>query len=77
MTFNPSYAELLGKEMQMQRMREAKRERLIRQVSGWKPSSAKKLFIIVRSRWSNYWSRVIRKKGNIPISRIPKNSPSL
>jgi len=77
MTFNPNYAELLGRELQRDRMREAERERLIKQVSGWNPGLIGKVLIILQERWSKFWSRVIGRKTYIPISRIPKNSPSL
>jgi hypothetical protein len=77
MTFNANYAELLGRELQRDRMREAERERLIRQVSGWNPGLAGKLLIVLQEHWSKFWSRVSRKKGYIPISQLPKNSPSI
>ena len=76
MTFNPSYAELLGRELQRQRRREADRERLIREAAGWNPSPLSKSLLILRSRWSRFWSRIIRKKVYIPLSPNPKNSLS-
>lgn len=77
MTFNPGYAELLGKELQVQRMREAEKERLIRKATAWNPALPRKISVILRSRWQEYWTgrRMIRRI--IPISRVPKNSPSL
>ncbi len=53
MTFNPGYAELLGKELQRNRMREAEKQRLIRTVTLANPSTAKKVWIIFRSRWQD------------------------
>ncbi len=75
MTFNPDYAELLGAELQRQRMREAQQERLIRQVSKQEPSLIKKIQVILRARWSDLWDRGSHKYP--PISRMPKNSTSL
>ena len=75
MTFNPSYAELLGKELQRDRMREAQRERLIRKSAGWNPGLVGKLLIIMRSYWSRFWNRLFKKMGYIPISSLPKDSP--
>ena len=77
MTFNPGYAELLGKELQMQRMREAEKERLIRKVTAWNPSPSRKISVILRTRWQEYWTRRRKVRQYIPISRVPKKSPSL
>lgn len=77
MTFNPSYAELLGKELQRDRMREAKRERLINQATAWNPSLSRKLSVILRSRWHDFWTSLKKDKKYTPISRLPKSSPSL
>ena len=77
MTFNSNYAELLGRELQRDRMQEAERERLIKQVSGWNPSHAEKTLIILQDRWSRFWSRVTGRKSYIPISQVPKKSPSI
>ena len=74
MTFNPSYAELLGKELQMQRMREAEKERLIRKATAWNPPLPRKISVILRTRWQDV-KRNIRRY--IPTPRVPKNSPSL
>ena len=75
MTINPGYAELLGKELGRQRMREADQERLVRQVSRYQPSLAKKVLVILRSRWSEIWER---DKHRYPsISQLPKNSTNL
>ena len=77
MTFNPGYAELLGKELEMQRMREAEKERLIRKATAWNPPLSRKLKVIIQSQWHDFWASR-RKDGQfIPISHVPKKSPSL
>ena len=75
MTFNPGYAELLGKELGRQRMREAEKERLVREASRHEPSLAKKILVIMRSRWSDFWGGDTHKYP--PISQVPKNSTTL
>ena len=75
MTFNPEYARLFGAELQRTRMREAEEERLARQVSGTGPSLAKKIIVILRARWSDFWDGDSHKYP--PISRLPKNSTTL
>ena len=77
MTFNPSYAELLGKELQMQRMREAEKERLIRKATAWNPSLSRKISVILRTRWQEYWTGRRKAGRYMPISYVPKKSPSL
>jgi hypothetical protein len=77
MTINFYNPQILGRELQRDRMREAEQERLIKQVSGWNPSTTAKLFPIVGSYWKNFWSRVFRKGVYIPLSQLPKNSTSL
>lgn len=77
MTFNPSYAELLGKELQMQRTREAEKERLIRKTTAWNPSFSRKISVILRTRWQKFWNTQRKTNKYIPISHLPKNSPSL
>lgn len=77
MTFNPSYADLLGKELQMQRMREAEKERLIRKATAWNPPLPRKISVILLSRWQELWARRRKIRQYIPISRVPKKSPSL
>jgi len=76
MTFNPGYAELLGKELEMQRMREAEKERLIRKATTWNPLLSRKLYVILRTRWQGYWSGKRKPKRYLPISRLLKNSTS-
>lgn len=75
MTFNPNYAQLLGAELQRQRMREAEHERLIRQASRKEPSLARKILVILRSRWSDLWDG--KAQSYPPISQLPKNSTSI
>jgi hypothetical protein len=77
MTFNPSYAVLLGKELQMQRMREAEKERLIRKATAWNPSFSRKLTVIFRSRWHDYWMGKRKDRQYVPLSHLPKKSHSL
>jgi hypothetical protein len=76
MTINPIYAELLGKELQRDRLREAEKERLINQVIGRNHAGHHwKVFSALSSQGRAFWNRIIRKKGYIPISREPKKSP--
>jgi hypothetical protein len=77
MTFNPSYAELLGKELQRERLREAERERLIKEIAGSNPALRGFLLINLQSRWNEYWSKVSRNKTFVSITKTPKNSPSI
>jgi len=77
MTFNPSYAELLGKELQMQRMREAEKERLIRKATAWNPSLSRKISTILRTRWQSFWTHRGENRRYTPISQLPKKTPSL
>ena len=77
MTFKFNYAELLGRELQRDRMQEAERERLIKRVSGWNPSLAEIILINLEDRWSRFWSRVTGRKSYIPISQVPKKSSSI
>ena len=67
MTFNPGYAELLGKELEMQRMREAEKERLIRKTTAWNPPLSRKLSVILRSRWHDFWADRRKRKLYLPI----------
>jgi hypothetical protein len=76
MTFSPGYAEFIGKELQRDRMREAERERLINQATAWNPPLPKKLSVILRSRWHDFWTS-LKKDKYPPISQVPKSSPSL
>lgn len=75
MTYNLLLSELMGEEFQRQRMQEADKERLIRQVLRQEPSLAKKVFTILRARWSNFWDREIQTIP--PITHMPKNSTTL
>ena len=77
MTFNPSYAELLGKELQMQRMREAEKERLIRKVTAWNPPISRKISVILQTRWEDLWRSRGESKRYHPISQIQKKSTSI
>jgi len=77
MTFNPSYAELLGKELQKERMREAEKERLIRKATAWSPSVTRKIAVILRTRWQEFWAGRRKDRQYLPVSQVPKNSPSL
>lgn len=75
MTFNPEYAQLLGAELQRNRMREAEKERLVRQVSRYEPSLAKKILVILRARWSDLWDGDSHQFP--PVSQLPKKSTTL
>lgn len=77
MTFNPNYAELLGRELQRDRLREASRERLIRSMTPANPSSLTKVWSILRNRGRDL-GRQIFKPGQIyPATRLPEDSHSL
>ena len=76
MTFNPSYAELSGRELQRIRFEEAKRERLINMITLANPSTSKKVFLIFRDRWMNFWKQGSKGKISPPISPVPGSSPS-
>ena len=76
MTFNPGYAELLGKELEMQRMREAENERLIWKTTTWNPPLSRILSVIIRSRWHDLWTGRRKSGQYLPLTHLPKNSPS-
>jgi hypothetical protein len=77
MNTNLFQVEYHGQELRRDRMREAEKWRLVNQGATWNPSALRKLRIILGTRWKNFWSRVFRKKGYIPLSSTPKESPSL
>jgi hypothetical protein len=70
MTFNPGYAESLGKELQRNRMREAERERLIHKATAWNPPLSHKIYVILRSHWEDLW----QAKRYPPITHTPNKS---
>jgi len=76
MTFNFNNAELLGKELGRDRMREAEKERLIKQSSGWNPGPIEKFLNGFRTRWNRSWFRFVNRKVYISFSGDPKNSTS-
>ena len=55
MTLYPNHAELLGREMQRVRLEEAERQRLIRTVVLANPTWERKIWLILRYRWSYFW----------------------
>jgi hypothetical protein len=77
MNTNLFQAELHGRALRNDRMREAKDWRLVKEGATWNPSPLRKLFIILRTHWKSFWSKVFRKREYIPISQAPKESPSL
>jgi len=77
MTFNPSYAEIMGRELRSVRLQEAEQQRMIRAVTLANPSRAWKIWLILRDRWGTIWNRNSDRKIYPPISHIPKNSTSL
>ena len=77
MTFNPSYYELLGRELIKERRKEAERERLIRSLTPANPSPLKKVWYVLKSRWQDSRRRKIGQQGYPSISPLPKNSHSL
>jgi len=77
MTFNPGYAEILGRELQRVRLQEAKQQRLILTATLASPSRARKIWLILRDRWQTFWTRKFDRKIYPPISHVPENSTSL
>lgn len=77
MAYNYSYAELLGQEMLRQRRREAEKERLIRQVTRRDSAQAGRFRQAIRSRLNALRPLVLKKRGYIQISGVPKNSTSV
>lgn len=77
MTYNSLFAELLGKELQMQRMREAEKERLIRKATAWDPPLRRKLLVILQTRWEDFWRSRGESKRYPLISQVPKKSSSI
>jgi hypothetical protein len=70
-------AELYGQELRRDRMREAEQWRLVNHGATWNPSLLRKLSIILVRYWKSFWSKTFRKRGYIPVSRTPNESPSL
>lgn len=77
MTFNPSYAELLGREQYKIRLKDAEQARLIKTMTLANPSTTKKIWLILRDRWTNLWSRNQVEKRYSPVSRLEGKSHSL
>lgn len=77
MTFNPNYAELLGRELQRDRMQEAQKARLVRTASLANPSNGFKVWLIIRDRWQKFWNPDFEIHPRRPIAGTPKRSPSL
>jgi hypothetical protein len=78
MTLNPSYLQLLGRELQRDRMREAEKERLINQAIGRNPSRpGRKIMSMLSSNWKAFWNRIFRKREYMPLSEMPEKSPSI
>ena len=77
MTFNPSYAEMMGREMQKIRLKEAERERLINSFTLANPSTARKIWLLFLDRWGNIWNRKRNQRNYLPISGMEGKSPSL
>lgn len=76
MTFIPSNAEILGRELRSVRLQEAERQRLIRTATLANPSSARKIWLILRDRWQTFSNRKSDRKVYPPISPVPKSSTS-
>jgi hypothetical protein len=78
MTLNPTYAELLGKELQRDRLREAEKERLINLAINRNPiRPGRKVLATLSSNWRAFWKRIIRKRDYMPLSEMPEKSPSI
>ena len=77
MTFNLCHAELLGRELQRERLREAERERLIYQITGSKSALHGLLRSNLHSQWNEYWSSVSGNKTDISLTKTPKRSSSI
>lgn len=77
MTYIPSNAEIMGRELQWVRLQEAERQRLIRAATLANPSSARKIWLILRDRWQMIWNLKSDRKIYPPISHVPEKSTSL
>ena len=75
MAIYPSNTDLLGRELQRDRLKEAENWRLIKQANAWNPTMIKKLTVILQSRWKKFWSGLFNKERYIPISKAPKSKP--
>lgn len=71
MTFNASYAEILGRELQRDRLREARKERLIRTATLANPPTARKIWLILKTRWQVFWNEWVRPRKTYPEGRLP------
>jgi hypothetical protein len=76
MTFNTNYAEIYGRELRRDRMREAERERLIRQATLANPSLTRKIWLVLKDRWQRIWKPEFEIRPHHPAPPVPKGSPS-
>ena len=76
MTLYPNHAELLGREIQRVRIEEAERQRLIRAAILANPTWERKVWQILRYRWSTFWNRNRYRKIYPQISAVPGKSHS-
>lgn len=76
MTYIPSNAELMGREMLRVRLQEAEKQRLIRIAALANLPEKRKAWSILRDRWISFRSRNKNRKI-YPISSVPGKSHSI
>ena len=76
MTINPSYADIIAREMGRDRQRDTEQWKLIQLVMKSKPSKIQGWLKAAKIRWQTFISNLKGKRGYIPISQTPKESPS-
>ncbi len=76
MSYYPSNAELMGREMLRVRLQEADKQRLIRIAALANLPRTKKPRLALRDRWFSFWNRKEDRKI-YPISSVPGQSHSI
>lgn len=76
MSYIPSNAELMGREMLRVRLQEAEKQRLIRIAALANLPETRKTWPVLRDRWLSFWNRNQDRKI-YPISSVPGKSHSI
>ncbi len=76
MSYIPSNAELMGREMLRVRLQEAEKQRLIRIAALANLPETRKTWSVLRNRWFSFWNRNQDRKI-YPISSVTGNSHSI
>ena len=76
MTYIPSNAELMGREMLRVRLQEAEKQRLVRIAALANLPKTRKPWWALRDRWISFWNRNENRKI-YPISSVPGQSHSI